>query len=222
MNQSTFIKSCSIAIAAAGAVALAAPVQAQTVLNGYTTGGDDMDGMRILVEFLNGTSQEAIWGTTGTNTGGAFGTDWGLTFSNSTTFGNSWTFNANNSLGISSLTIDAVPGNTVFDDGNGISTPGSAGGWAFEVTSGTGPDAWDYSNPIDISTGDLWGTLSMSWDAGFTGTMKFIADTDNGTINNPVTSVAADVPEPGTAIALLGIAALGAGSTRKLKQSQSA
>lgn len=223
MNNSAFIRGCSIAIAAgtvAFGAAFANPAQAQTVISGYTTGGDDMDGMKILVDFLDGSSEEAIWGTTGTNAGGAFGTNWGLTFSGSTTFSSSWTFSNSNSLGISALTINAIPGNTVFDDGQGVSTPGSAGGRAFSTTSGEAPDTWSYSDSIDISTGDLWGTLSMGWDDGFTGTMKFRADTDNGTIDNPVTAAA--VPEPGTVTALVGIAALGAGATRKRKQSQSA
>ena len=223
MNNSALCKKFSIAIASVGAIALgasfAAPVQAQTVITGFSTGGDDMDGMEVIVEFLDGTFQEAIWGTTGLNAGGAFGTDWDLTFSGSTTFGTPWTFNANNPLEVASLTINGIPGNTAFDDGNWPSTPGSSGGWSFETTSGEAPDAWQYSIPIDISTGDIWGNLSMNWLDGFTGTMQFIADTDNGSASNPITP--AHVPEPGTAIALLGVAALGFASTRRRKQGQS-
>ena len=246
MNNSAFIKKYSIAIASVGAIALganfAAPVQAQqTVITGFSTGGDDMDGMEVIVEFLNGTVEQEIWGTTGPDAGGAFGTDWDLTFSGSTTFDAPWTFNA---LEVASLTINGIPGNTAFDDGSFPSTPGSSGGWSFEVTSGEAPDAWQYSIPIDISEGDIWGTLSMNWLDGFTGSMQFIADTDNGSASNPIASaqvapaqdapdrvnppiapVAASapthIPEPGTAIALLGVAALGVGSIRRRKQDQS-
>lgn len=250
MNNSAFIKKYSIAIASVGAIVLganfAAPVQAQqTVITGFSTGGDDMDGMEVIVEFLDGTVEQEIWGTTGPGAGGAFGTDWDLTFSGSTTFDVPWTFNANNPLKVASLTINGIPGNTAFDDGSFPSTPGSSGGWSFEVTSGEAPDAWQYSIPIDISEGDIWGTLSMNWlDDGFTGTMQFIADTDNGSVSNPIApaqvapaQVAPDrltppnarvaasapthVPEPGTAIALLGFAALGVGSIRRRKQDQS-
>ncbi|MBE9116100.1 PEP-CTERM sorting domain-containing protein [Lusitaniella coriacea LEGE 07157] len=214
----------SRAIVSAGAITLGVilvnPVQAQTVLSSINTGGDDMDGMRVLVEFLDGTFEEAIWGTTGVNAGGAFGTNWDLTFSGSTTFGIPWRFNATNPLKIASLTLNGAPGNTAFDDGSFPSTPGSARGQSFSVTSGQAPDTWQYSNPIDISAGDLWGTLSMNWLDGFMGTMRFVADTDNGTIRNPVTTT--DVPEPVSTIALLGIASLGIISTRKRKQDPNA
>jgi hypothetical protein len=207
----------SIAIASAGAIALgatfAAPVQAQTVLSGYTTGGGDMDGMEVVVQFLDGSFEEAIWGTRGFNAGGAFGTNWDLTFSSWTTFNYPWTLKVDNPLAITSLSINGIPGNTVFDDGSWPSTPGSADGWSFETTFGQAPDNWQYAVPIDISTGDIWGNLSMNWSDGFTGTMKFIADTDNGTISNPVTP--ADVPEPASILGLLMAGALGATSLKR-------
>lgn len=228
MNNSASVKKFAIAIASVGAIALgasfAAPVQAQTVITGFSTGGDDMDGMEVIVEFLDGTFEEVIWGTTGPDAGGAFGTDWDLTFSGWTTFGLPWTFNANNPLEVASLTINGIPGNTAFDDGSWPSTPGSSGGFSFEVTSGDAPDAWQYSIPIDISIGDVWGNISMNWLDGFTGTMQFIADTDNGSASNPIAPAyvpPAQVPEPGTAIALLGITALGVASRRRGKQDQS-
>ena len=225
MNSTALVKRFSIGLASTSAIilgaTLAAPAQAQTVISGYTTSGADMDGMSVLVQFLDGSSEQAIWGTTGDNAGGAFGSDWDLTFSGWTTFSSPWTFSSSNPLGISSLSINAIPGNTLFDDGNSaVSTPGSAGGRAFNVKSGDGPDDWAYSNALDISTGDTWGKLSMSWDDGFSGTMTFIADTDNGTIDNPVT--AADVPEPGMLAALLGVAAIGFGANKQRKQSQAA
>ena len=219
MNNSASNK-YSLAIASVGAIALVAtsfaePVQAQTVITGFSTGGDDMDGMEVIVEFLDGTFDRAIWGTTGSHAGGAFGTGWDLTFSEWTTFGFPWTFNANNPLEVASLTINGIPGNTAFDDESWPSTAGSSGGWSFEVTSGEAPDAWQYSIPIDISEGDIWGSLSMNWLDGFTGTMQFIADTDSGSASNPITP--AHIPEPGTAIALLGVATLGIATKSRRK-----
>ncbi|WP_199247548.1 PEP-CTERM sorting domain-containing protein [[Phormidium] sp. ETS-05] len=204
------------AIAASLAIAtVAAPASAQTVVSGFTTGGDDMNGMQVLVDFLDGTSESTIWGTTGSNAGGAFGTNWGLSLTGSTTFGTPWTFSASNKL-VRSLTINAIPGNTMWDTDwpTYPGTPGSANGWTFQVASGQAPDAYSYSVPIDISVGDLWGTLSMQWLSGFTGTMRFYGDTDNGTASNPV-QAAKPIPEPGTVLALATVGALTAASRRR-------
>ncbi len=249
MGSGIFVNRFSAAIASVSAVSLSAilasSAQAQTVLSGYTTGGDDMDGMRITVEFLDGTIEEAIWGTTGTNQGGAFGTGWGLTFSGSTTYSqitpdhsitNPWQFSATSAVGIAALTIDAFAGNAMFDiyafydtEGNALpQTVGSADGWGFDVHSGDGPDSYEYFNPIDISQGDLFGSLTMSWEEGFSGLLEFLADTDSGTASNPATIAAttaadtgaadgADIPEPSTTLALLGAVALGAKAVRQRK-----
>ncbi len=218
MNKSSIAKQAHLFSALAAGLALAAvatPASAQTVVSGYNTGGDDMNGMQVLVNFLDGTSQSAIWGTTSPNAGGAFGTNWGLSLSGSTTFGYPWTFSASNKL-VRSLSINAIPGNTMWDKDwpTYPGTPGSANGWTFQVASGKAPDAYSYSVPIDISVGDLWGTLSMQWLNGFSGTMKFYADTDNGTISNPVTP-AQPVPEPGTIAALVTVGALSAAAKRR-------
>ena len=78
MAFSGLIDRTAVAIATVGALGFStvfsASAQAQTVISAYTTGGDDMDGMVITAQFLDGTVEEAIWGTTGRNTGGAFGT----------------------------------------------------------------------------------------------------------------------------------------------------
>ncbi|MGD2183928.1 PEP-CTERM sorting domain-containing protein [Lusitaniella coriacea] len=184
-------------------VLAAAPVQAQTVISGWSTGGDDMVGMEITVDFLNGNSQTSTWGALG-DTWGATGSGWALTKSSSSTYGNPWALNVNEAFSITSLTINAVPGNTMFDlyrnftDDNGVmqhSTPRSADGWTFETVAGQAPDSFDYSTPIDVSVGDLFGTLSLLWEDGFWGTMQFITDTDNGTAGNPV-QVADSTPNP--------------------------
>ncbi len=208
-------------------VAIAAPCQA-TTLTGYETYGSTMSGMQVTVDYLNGTSQTETWGTTNSRqeAGGAFGSGWSLAEAGDTYggYGNPWIFTSNGPS-ISSLTINAIPGNTVFDAVEGAEiTPGSADGWAFEVVSGQAPDGypffWNlhsydagndygttpyplpvsnpapYSVPIDISQGDLFGTLSVSWSKGFTGVLQFLADTDSGTTYDPVRAAPAPVPVP--------------------------
>lgn len=221
MSTLSLLKKLSVTTAGLGVGAIAltafvAPVQA-TTLTGFTTTGSMMSGMEVTVNFLGGGSQTSIWGTTGSNAGGAFGNNWSLTQTGNT-FGGLWTFvNAGSSL-ISSLIINAVPGNTVFDRTfNSSGTPGSASGWDFQVSSGQGPSSFNYSAPIDISVGDLFGTLAVNWNSGFAGTMSFIADTDNGTANDPVT-VARSVPEPASTLSLLALGALSLGSMRNRKQ----
>jgi hypothetical protein len=174
------------------------PAQA-TVLTGFTTTGDMMAGMRITASFVDGSSESAIWSATNSTSGGAFGTGWSLTESGNS-FDQPWNFN-NIGQGITSLIIDAIPGNTVFDIypyGDGLPhTDGSADGWGFETLTGQSPTSTAYSDVIDISAGDLFGKLSLYWTEGFTGFMNFRADTDSGSSRNPVQprdAVARDTP----------------------------
>ena len=160
-----------------------------TTLTGFRTHGSDMGGMAITVNFFDGTTQTSTWAATGGLGGGAFGTSWSLTQSGNTygSFGNSWNFSYGGDSSVAALVIDAVPGNTVFDNVPiPNTTPGSAEGWNFGVSSGIGPNRHEYSVPIDISQGDLFGRLSLFWDDGFTGSMGFLADTDSGTTSDPV------------------------------------
>jgi len=163
----------------------AAPSQAKTKLTGFSTYGDMMSGMRVTAGFLDGSSQSIFWGATDDDSGGAFGSNWSLTESGNS-FDSPWTF-SNSGQGITSLVIDAIPGNTVFDNIRKLEvTPYSADGWGFETLSGQSPDFFAYSDPIDISEGDLFGRLSLYWTNGFAGKMKFRADTDSGSESNPV------------------------------------
>ncbi|HEY9613311.1 hypothetical protein [Allocoleopsis sp.] len=173
---------------------VAAPSEA-TTLSGFSTYGDMMNGMRITASFLDGTSQSLIWGATGSGSGGVLGSGWSLTESGNTypqvndPNGSFWTL-SNFAQGMTSLVIDAVPGNTLFDNypllEGPLNTPGSAEGWNFQPTSGQAPTSYAYSDPINISYGDLFGRLSLYWPSGFTGVMQFLADTDSGTSNDPV------------------------------------
>lgn len=174
------------------------PAQA-TVLTGFTTTGSMMAGMRVTASFADGSSESAIWAATNTNSGGVFGNGWSLTETGNS-FNQPWTF-TNTGLGITSLVIDTIPGNTVFDiypyGDNLPQTDGSADGWGFETLSGQSPTSSSYSDVIDISQGDLFGKLSLYWTEGFTGLMNFRADTDSGSSQNPVQArdpVARDTP----------------------------
>ncbi len=181
-NQSSRIVGATFLLLAA-----AAPSQA-TTLNNFSTYGDMMSGMRITANFWDGTSQTAIWRDTDDDSGGAFGSGWSLKESGNS-FNSPWTL-SNSGQGITSLIIDAISGNALFDNYpylyGPLQTPDSAEGWEFQTLSGQAPSSYTYSDPIDISRGDLFGTLSLYWSGGFTGTMKFRADTDSGTNNDPV------------------------------------
>lgn len=163
------------------------PSQA-TTLTGFSTYGNMMSGVQVTANFLDGSSQSITWSATGNNSGGAIGNSWALTQSGNT-YDSPWTF-SNYGVGIISLIIDAIPGNTVFDTYpllyGPLQTPNSAEGWEFQTTSGQSPTSYTYSDAIDISQGDLFGTLSLYWTSGFAGVTQFRADTDSGSSNDPV------------------------------------
>jgi hypothetical protein len=216
------------------AVAIVTSPASATTLTGFSTLGSGMSGMEITVNFFDGTTQTSVWNATSGLGGGAFGNSWSLTQSGNTFgyFGNNWVFSSGGESRVAALIIDAIPGNTVFDNVpvNEL-TPGSADGWNFQLTSGLAPSRHEYSAAIDISQGDLFGRLSLFWDDGFTGAMSFLADTDSGTANDPVTPrdplpplpappvppEPVRVPEPAAVLGLLTFA--GASTTLLQKQS---
>lgn len=225
----SYLKKISVGIVGATAIAVgtaAAPSQA-TTLTGFATYGDTMAGINVTANFLGGGSESVTWSATSdptnvydANSGGAFGTNWSLTQAGNT-FGSPWKL-SNVGRSIASLAINAIPGNTVFntdlydDNGNSIYTPGSGGGWTFQALSGVNaPSSFTYSVPIDISIGDLFGTLSLKWNSGFNGQMQFIADTDSGSAIDPVAPQS--VPEPNYTLSLLGLSVLGVISRRQRK-----
>jgi len=190
------------------------PSAEATTLTGFQTSGSQMGGMQITVNLFDGSAQTSIWNPTGGSGGGAFGNGWSLTQSGNTfgSFNNPWNFNYSGPSSVASLIIDTIPGNTVFDIVPGLNdprqTPTSAEGWLFQVVSGTGPSSFNYSVPIDISRGDLFGRLSLFWNAGFRGGLGFLADTDSGTSSDPVRSrdpVPPPPPPPPVPPTLLGL-----------------
>lgn len=194
------------------ALGAAAPSYATTLSVGNTY-GDTMAGIEVTAGFLDGGSQAVTWSATGPNAGGVSGSDWSLSVSGDTFFA-PWTL-SNTGQGIVSLVINAIPGNTVFDTIDTLveppSTPLSARGIPLTVVSGPAPTSFAYSDPIDISAGDLFGTLSVSYSAGFTGTATYRADTDSGTGVTPV-------PEPTTLLGTLVLGVLGTGSLLKRRK----
>lgn len=186
-----------------------------TALTGYSTYGDMMSGMNVQAFFQGGTSQTAVWATTGSGAGAATGTGWSLSESGDT-FGSTWALNNSGDLAISRVLIDAGPGDTVFDTrylGDIDGTPGSARGWDFTLVSGGDPFniiatyrdqvALTGQNPV----GDLYRYLDIVFqDTLFSSnnTLGFIADTDNILFAGDIKPV----PLPG-AIVLLGSGLLG-------------
>lgn len=195
--QSSLLKKQSTRLLGAMFILLGSAASSQaTTLTGYATYGNMMSGMRVTANFLDGSSQTLTWGATDSRSGGVFGNAWGLTQSgntyapdNSNPEAAAWIL-SNYGSGITSLVIDAIPGNTVFDNlyevDSPLQTPGSERGWPFQVVSGLGPSSFNYSVPIDSSYGDLFGKLSLYWSGGFTGILRFFADADTGTNNDPV------------------------------------
>ncbi len=102
----------------------------------WDTTGNDMDGMEITVVDSSGASSTAVWA----DNAGAQGTGWSLTldYYEKTTWHNSgvprpgafWSFKVEEDFEAKQLTINALPGATVFDViYDPYTTPNSVYGW---------------------------------------------------------------------------------------------
>jgi len=189
-----------------------------TGLTQFATNGDDMDGMIVTAQFASGASQQLVWGTTGVNTGGATGSLFSLTLSGDT-FTQSWNLtNLNQDSALTNLTINAAPGNTVFDIiATPDTTPGSASGLAFVDRSASvgGSISVLYSNPVAL-TGedplhDLYALLMADFatlnDGGllFDTAYLFGADTDNSATRISSVPLPGALPLLMIALGMLGI-----------------
>ena len=178
--------------------------------------GADMSGMQVTAYYSAG-SDSALWAVTSPGPGGPFGEGfagaasgggWSLS-QQGYTFGNiargvgvlgAWSLTNNTGSSITSLRIDALMANIVFDIlDDAEHTPGSGLGRAFlpeDISLGA---TTVYSNQLSPGFDDLFGTLTINFANGFAdgASLRFLADTD------------AVVPSPGSlwlfAIGFLGM-----------------
>ncbi|MBY0375810.1 MAG: PEP-CTERM sorting domain-containing protein [Bryobacteraceae bacterium] len=215
---SGFLALFTSSLASAALITAGAPDNSTTTsivgITGFSTLGDQMGGMQISVTFDGGDIATCTWAATGVGAGGCSGT--GASSDNNAfnlnltgdTFSSNWNFTATGRLA-TSLTINAILGNTVFDiiaTDPANSTPGSAEGLALNgTTPGTPTGSGIYSNVIAVgansAVGDLYGALTITFSGGVA-SATFLADTD--TVGLPGNG--GDVPEPST-YALIAVGA---------------
>lgn len=162
-----------------------------TSLPGFLTSFNQLDGMTVTWTDAAGTCTQ-LWGQLSTNVWGVNGSSCAdqSTFSLTATgsdqaFFSTWQLHG---IGVTQFSIDALPGNAVFDDGSNPSTPGSSFGTAYNYCAqGSNflgffcllntPDHWQtlatYSNEVTVTDvsgspyGDLWGTLTVDFGTPF-------------------------------------------------------
>lgn len=192
-----------------------------------STYGDMMAGMRVIASFADGTNESLVWGKTGFRAGGVFGSGWSLTQSGYVAE-DPWVLTNLGGLSITSLLLDAGPGNITFDtDFNGRSgTPGSNPGGSFEpVGDHSMVDiVATYRDQVGVGTNPPIGDLFRHLDITFEGaglvpgsTLRFNADVDNFKIVS--SEPGAVVPEPGSWALMASGLGLLAGRTVRRRQS---
>jgi hypothetical protein len=132
--------------------------------------GDDMVGMKVTAEFYKGGKWDANWVATGDKAGGAFGIvpiygTWSLTLKGDS-FLEDWIVTNNTVLRLVAITIDAYPGNTVFDIIEDPDlTPGSGRGRAAFIQGDPGYQVAYFSGIVNLAGsapyGDLWRELTV-------------------------------------------------------------
>lgn len=185
--------------------------------------GADMAGVQVTATFADGSSDTAIWAATGVDSGAASGTGWSLGESGDT-FGDVlpsglltgvWTLSNNAGQNMTSLFVNAMVANVVFDTilvdtlaelaDPTKNTPGSSQGRPFTY-SGT-PTGITASYGSLVSAPDLYGTMTVDLAAGgglaSGSTLAFMSDTDQ-------------VPEPPVYL-LFGLGLLGLGLRKKVR-----
>jgi PEP-CTERM motif len=187
-------------------------------LTGFTTFGDQMDGMQVTACFSTaGCQTTLVWADTGAGSGGVTGTGWSLSVSGDTFAANAWSFvfGPNNTLGqLVSLLLDGGP-YTLFDRTNpNPGTNGSASGRDFNTADGVIDVT--YIDQVAVTpnapVGDIYHSMSIVYvnGTGPRSSFLFSQDADN--------DLRLTAPEP-TSLALLGIAGLGLALARRRRRS---
>jgi len=188
----------------------------------YDTYGNDMSGMEVWVTFSNGSTEHAIWATTGVQSGAATVGGYFKISETGDTFDNlAWTLqNLNNTLSITSFTLFGVPGNTIFDRtfGGLVGTPGSAYGKDFNTTGNYNVTA-TYSDALSLTgsaaVGDEWEQLSIAFTHGTffapDAQLNFSQDTDNAKVKGTITTV----PDAGSTSIMLGMGLMGVAALKR-------
>ena len=134
--------------------------------------GSDMVGMEATVTFSDGSTDTGSWGPTGATSGVAFGAGGFFVVGTANdTFTSTWVLDNLNSLTITRLTFNGVPGNTVFDIIPGATlTPDSSLGFSFvDLTNLPGTIDVTYSNPVGIGAAAPLNDLYATMDIDFSG-----------------------------------------------------
>jgi MYXO-CTERM domain-containing protein len=184
--------------------------------------GSGMDGMKVTLTTVDGTSSTAFWAAGTGSSGGAASADlggWSLAASGNT-FAALWFFNYGGTARLSSLSLEGLPGGTVFDRTE--PGPGSASsfqGRDFTVDlndDGFADDpSWTvtYAGAVGLNgaapVGDLFARLhiELGADGWSDRAFSFLQDTDRF-VPGDGGGDGGHVPEPGSlALAALGLAA---------------
>jgi len=196
-------------ITATNGVSMQAPA-----LTGFSTSGDQMDGMLVRFGFTDGTFLSAIWADTTVGAGRA--TIGGVTLSESgDTFSGQWDLVNHSGKVVNYLSLNGAPGETLFD--RTIPSPGSNGsaqGRDFVDVSGFSTANVLYTNIFNLTTfapvGDLYEMIIVTnFNLANGGTAIFEQDADNA--NAASGHVTSSVPDSGSALLLaaLGLVSLG-------------
>jgi hypothetical protein len=189
----------------------------------YNTYGNDMAGMDVWVTFSNGSTQHAIWQTTGAQSGDASAGGYFTISETGDTYNTSaWTLqNLNRSLSITSFTLLGVNGNTIFDRtfGGKIGTPNSAFGRDFTMPGSYSITA-TYSDELNLTgaaaVGDEWEQISVAFANGTffapDTSVHFTQDTDNAAVKGTITP---KVPDAGSTCMMLGMGLMGVAALKR-------
>ncbi|MBP0018029.1 MAG: PEP-CTERM sorting domain-containing protein [Cyanobacteria bacterium SBLK] len=213
------IKTLSLAIAG---TFLMFPLSATAFTFVDEINGADLVGLEVTVKYVDGTTERDIWEATSSDSGEARRSDWFLSKDGDTDFRFVWTFGYTGNGAISSLFINALPANAVFDSifYPGL-TPGTGFGTSVGSSSGVPPTSFTYSGSIPNTLDDVRTSLELVWENGFTQSdapLVFQADIDGILGFNPDPDPDPDpvtTPEPTAILGVLALLSLGAWGVKK-------